>query len=117
MNYRFFEDTISKQFITNFNQVPELRPKLKDIVLFPPNDTKWVITRAVPISSSLVVSIVTEGGKNIVTEAGNSIISEASIGVGSEPSFDYFVRPQDSSIDTISLRGSNDRVLRQLFKL
>ena len=83
MNYRFFHDTTSQQFITNFTQVPELRPKTNDIVTFPPNRTKFVITRETQISSS----------------------------------FDYFVRQQDTSYDTVSLRGSNDNVIRQLFKM
>ncbi len=83
MNYRFFKDTSSSQFITNFTQVQELRPKVNDIVTFPPNRTKFVITRETQISSS----------------------------------FDYFVRQQDTSYDTVSLRGSNDNVIRQLFKM
>ena len=83
MNYRFFKDTTSLQFITNFTQVQELRPKVNDIVTFPPNRTKFVITRETQISSS----------------------------------FDYFVREQDTSYDTVSLRGSNDNVIRQLFRM
>jgi len=86
MQYRFFEDTESKQFITNFTQEPQLRPQVKDIVTFPPTRTKWVITREEVNSTS-----------------------------GSTPkSFDYFVRVQDTSPDTISLRKSNDNAVRKL---
>ena len=82
MNYRFFKDTSSSQFITNFTQVPELRPKVHDIVTFPPNRTKFVITRETQISSS----------------------------------FDYFVRQQNSGYDTVSLRASNENVMRQILR-
>ena len=116
MNYRFFHDTISEQFITNFTQVPELRPKTNDIVTFPPNRTKFVITRETAISSSGDVFIVSEAGLNIVSEAGVQIKSEASTGI-QDVSFDYFVRQQDTSYDTVSLRGSNDNVIRQLFRM
>lgn len=89
MNYKFFQDTESKQFITNFNKEPELRPQVNDIVTFPPNKIKWVITR----------------------EEKNPIPT-------TDPTtFDYFVRPQDTSYDTVSLRGSNDNVIRQLFQM
>ncbi len=89
MNYRFFQDTDSKQFITNFNQEPELRPKVNDIVMFPPTSTKWVITRDQQISTPI-------GTEDV--------------------SFDYFVRVQDTSYDSVSLRGSNDNVIRQIFR-
>jgi len=115
MNYRFFKDTTSQQFVTNFTQVPELRPKVNDIVTFPPNRTKFVITRETQISA-LQFNIITEGGNNIVTEAGNNIVTEASTSEG-DSSFDYFVRQQDTSYDTVSLRGSNDNVIRQLFRM
>lgn len=114
MNYRFFQDTESLQFITDFEQVPELRPKINDIVTFPPTRTKWVITREVPISSSSI-SIVAENGNNIISESGKTIISEVT-SVSIPVSFDYFVREQNTSYDTVSLRGSSDNVLRQLFR-
>jgi len=114
LNYRFFKDTSSLQFITNFTQVPELRPKVNDIVTFPPNRIKFVITRETQISTT-TTSIITEGSNNIVTEGGNTIVSEES-GNG-DSSFDYFVRQQDTSYDTVSLRGSSDNVMRQLFRL
>lgn len=118
MNYRFFQDTDSLQFITNFTQVPELRPKVNDIVKFPPNDTKWVITRETAISTvPLIISIVAENGNNIISQAGINIVTQASATESNgDVSFDYFVRPQDTSYDTVSLRGSMDNVLRQLFR-
>ena len=116
MNYRFFKDTTSLQFITNFTQVPELRPKVNDIVTFPPNRTKFVITRETPISSSGSLSIITESSNNIITEGGNTIVTEAS-SIDVDVSFDYFVRQQDTGYDTVSLRGSNDNVIRQLFRM
>lgn len=118
MNYRFFRDTESLQFITNFTQEPELRPKVNDIVMFPPTSTKWVITRETPISTAIaIISIVAENGNNIVTEGDDNIVSEASNPSANDGvSFDYFVRPQDTSYDTVSLRGSMDNVLRQLFR-
>jgi len=115
MNYRFFKDTTSLQFITNFTQVPELRPKVNDIVTFPPNRVKFVITRETAISLDGVF-IRSEAGLNIVSEADVQIESEASTGV-QDVSFDYFVRQQDTSYDTVSLRGSNDNVIRQLFRM
>jgi len=115
MNFRFFRDTKSLQFITNFTQDFALRPKVNDIVTFPPNRNKFVITRETQISPDSESFIVTEGGNNIVTESGNSIVIEGS--VSGDNSFDYFVRQQDTSYDTVSLRGSNDNVIRQLFRM
>lgn len=119
MNYRFFKDTASLQFITNFNQDPDLRPKVNDIVSFPPNRTQFVITREVPISTvPLQISIQAENGNNIIAENGNNIVSEGSAATANgDVSFDFFVRRQDTSYDTVSLRGSNDNVMRQLFRL
>jgi len=118
MNYRFFKDTPSEQFITNFTQDPELRPKTNDIVSFPPNRTKFVITRETQISNGTVISIVAENGNNIVSESGKNIVSETStLTPDIDSSFDFFVRQQDTSYDTVSLRGSNDNVIRQLFRI
>lgn len=114
MNYRFFKDTPSEQFITNFTQDPDLRPKTNDIVTFPPNRTKFVITRETQISSGAFFT-VTEGSQNIVTEGGNQIVTEQSEEV--DNSFDYFVREQNTSYDTVSLRKSNENVIRQLFRM
>lgn len=114
MNFRFFKDTTSEQFITNFTQEFALRPTVNDIVTFPPNRVKFVITRETPVST-VQISIVAENGNNIVAENGNTIVSEAS-GNGGR-SFDYFVRQQDTSYDTVSLRGSSDNVFRQLFRM
>ncbi len=118
MNYRFFKDTASLQFITNFTQDPDLRPKVNDIVSFPPNRTKFVITRETAISSvPTIISIVAENGNNIISQAGINIVTQASSLVANgDVSFDYFVRRQDSSYDTVSLRGSNDNVMRQIFR-
>jgi len=118
LNYRFFKDTASLQFITNFTQVPELRPKVNDIVTFPPNRTKFVITRETPISTvPQVISIVAQNGNNIISEAGINIVTQASSLVANgDVSFYYFVRQQDTSYDTVSLRGSNDNVMRQIFR-
>jgi len=80
--------------------------------MFPPTSTKWVITRETAISVP-TISIVAENGNNIISEGSKSIVSEVTIPV----SFDYFVREQDTSYDTVSLRGSNDNVLRQLFRM
>ena len=114
MNFRFFKDTSSQQFITNFTQDFALRPKVNDIVTFPPNRTKFVITRESQISPT-AVSIRSESGKNILSESGKSIIAEGLTIMTA--SFDYFVRQQDTSYDTVSLRGSNDNVIRQLFRM
>jgi len=88
---------------------------VNDIVTFPPNRTKFVITRETQISPDTESFIVTEGGNNIVTESGNFIVIEGS--VTGDNSFDYFVRQQDTGYDTVSLRGSNDNVIRQLFRM
>jgi len=114
MNYRFFKDTASLQFITNFNQDPNLRPKVNDIVSFPPNRTKFVITRETQLSPTSI-SIIAENNRNIVTESGNNIVTETST-LNIDSSFDFFVRRQDTSYDTVSLRGSNDNVMRQIFR-
>ncbi len=86
MNYRVSLDTESKQFLGNFETEPNLRPSLHDIIQIGSSKILYVITRITPNTQSAI-----------------------------EPfSFDYFVKPQDSSNDSVSLRGSNVNVQRQL---
>ena len=85
---------------------------MHDIITFPPNRTKFVITRETSISST-VFNIIAENGNNIVTEGSKNIITESTLNA----SFDYFVRQQNTSYDTVSLRGSSDNVFRQLFRM
>ena len=78
MNYRFFLDTASQQFLTKFNALPELRPKVTDIIR---------------IKNSPILYKITREQKN----------SESSI----EPfSFDYFTRRLDASPDSTTMDGS-----------
>lgn len=86
MNYRVFLDTESEQFLGNFEKEPNLRPSLHDIILVGTSKILYVVTRIIPNTESVV-----------------------------EPnSFDYFVKPQNSSNDSISLRGSQVNIQRQL---
>jgi len=86
MNYRVFLDTESQQSLGSFQKEPNLRPSLHDIIQIGASKILYVVTRIVPNTESAV-----------------------------EPtSFDYFVKPQDSSNDSVSLRGSQVNVQRQL---
>jgi len=86
MNYRVFLDSNSEQFLGNFEKEPQLRPSLHDIITIGTSKILYVVTRIIPNTESVV-----------------------------EPSsFDYFVKPQDSSNDSVSLRGSQVNVQRQL---
>lgn len=86
MNYRVFLDTESEQFLGNFEKDPNLRPSLHDIIQIGTSKILYVVTRIIPNTESVI-----------------------------QPnSFDYFVKQQDSSNDSVSLRGSNVNVQRQL---
>lgn len=86
MNYRVFLDRKSQQFLGSFVKEPNLRPALHDIIQIGSSKILYVVTRIIPNTQSAV-----------------------------EPnSFDYFVKPQDSSNDSVSLRGSQVNVQRQL---
>jgi len=86
LNYRVFLDSISEQFLGNFEKESNLRPSIHDII---------------QIGSSKILYVVTR----IISNTESSI----------EPfSFDYFVKIQDSSNDSVSLRGSQENVQRQL---
>lgn len=86
MNYKVFLDTESEQFLGNFEKEPNLRPSLKDIIQIGTLKILYVVTRIIPNTESTV-----------------------------EPfSFDYFVKRQDSSNDSVSLRGSQVNVQRQI---
>jgi len=86
MNYRIFLDTNSEQFLGNFQKEPNLRPSLHDIIQIGASKILYVVTRITSNTDSMI-----------------------------EPnSFDYFVKQQDSSNDSISLRGSQNNVQRQL---
>jgi len=75
MNYRVFLDSNTKPFLSKFNALPELRPKVKDIIRIGGNPILYKITRE---------------QKN----------SESSV----EPfSFDYFVRKLDTSPDSTTM--------------
>ncbi len=86
MNYRAFLDSKSNQFLGNFQKEPQLRPSLHDIITIGASKILYVVTRITPNTTS----------------------------VNEPTSFDYFVKPQDSSNDSTSLRGSQDNVQRQL---
>jgi len=78
MNYRVFLDSSTLPFLSKFNALPELRPKVKDIIRIGKNPILYKITRE---------------QKN----------SESSV----EPfSFDYFVRKLDTSPDSTTMDGS-----------
>jgi len=86
MNYRVFLDTKSEQFLGNFEKESNLRPSLHDIIQIGASKILYVVTRITPNTESVI-----------------------------EPnSLDYFVKPQDSSNDSVSLRGSQNNVQRQL---
>ncbi len=78
MNYRVFLDSSSQPVLSKFNALPELRPKVKDIIRIGANPTLYKITREAKNSKSSV-----------------------------EPfSFDYFVRKLDTSPDSVTMDGS-----------
>lgn len=78
MNYRVFLDSSTQPFLSKFNSLPKLRPKVKDIIRIGGNPILYKITRE---------------QKN----------SESSV----EPfSFDYFVRKLDTSPDSTTMDGS-----------
>ena len=86
MNYRVFLDTESQQFLGNFQKEPNLRPSLHDIIQIGSSKILYVVTRITSNTESIV-----------------------------EPfSFDYFVKQQNSSTDSVSLRGSQVNIQRQL---
>ena len=86
MNYRVFLDTNSEQFLGSFEKEPHLRPSLHDIIQIGASKILYVVTRIIPNTESIT-----------------------------EPtSFDYFVKRQDSSNDSVSIRGSQNNVQRQL---
>lgn len=86
MNYRVFLDGKSEQFLGNFQKEPQLRPSIHDIITIGPSKILYVVTRIIQNTTSVTDPV----------------------------SFDYFVKPQDSSNDSVSLRGSQDNVQRQL---
>ena len=86
MNYRVFLDGKSQQFLGNFEKQSHLRPKIHDIIQIGASKVLYVITRITPNTTSITPPT----------------------------SFDYFVKPQDSSNDATSLRGSQVNVQRQL---
>lgn len=79
MNYRVFLDSSTQPFLSKFNALPELRPKVKDIIrIGGRNPTLYKITREAKNSES-----------------------------PAEPfSFDYFVRKLDTSPDSTTMDGS-----------
>lgn len=78
MNYRVFLDSNTQPFLSKFNALPELRPKVKDIIRIGKNPILYKITREAKNSNSSV-----------------------------EPfSFDYFVRKLDTSPDSTTMDGS-----------
>lgn len=78
MNYRVFLDSSTQPFLSKFNALPELRPKVKDIIRIGENPILYKITREQKNSQSSV-----------------------------EPfSFDYFVRKLDTSPDSVTMDGS-----------
>jgi len=86
MNYRVFLDTESEQLLGNFEKEPNLRPSLHDIIQIGASKILYVVTRIIPNTESTV----------------------------QPTSLDYFVKRQDSSNDSVSLRGSQNNVQRQI---
>jgi len=83
MNYRVFLDSSTQPFLSKFNALPELRPKVKDIIRIGENPILYKITREQKNSQSSV-----------------------------EPfSFDYFVRKLDTSPDDGSRQSFRKSVL------
>ncbi len=77
MNYKIFFDKASQQFLANFEQKPALRP---------------VVGNRITINESPIVYVITRD-------------EEASVPVGNEDvSHNYFVRIQNTSPDSISMK-------------
>lgn len=89
MNYKIFFDGQSEQLLANFEQVPKLRPSVGDIITIDVSPIRYVITRDV----------------------------EASTPVGDEDvSHNYFVRIQNTSPDSISMKRDIQSVQNLLAK-
>lgn len=89
MNYKIFFDTQTQQFLANFEQVPELRPTVGDTITIDVSPIRYVITRDL----------------------------EASTPVGNEDvSHNYFVRIQNTSPDSISMKRDIQSVQNLLAK-
>lgn len=92
MNYRVFMDTASEQFLANFDQLPELRPKVGDVITIDVSPILYTITRDIENTESSTDPV----------------------------SHDYFVRIQNTSPDSISMgrdiQGALNRVTNARFQ-
>ena len=89
MNYKVFFDKQTEQFLANFEQKPELRPRLGN---------------RITINESPIIYIITRD-------------EEASIPVGNEDvSHNYFVRIENTSPDSISMKRDIQSVQNLLAK-
>jgi len=75
MNYRVFMDTASKQFLANFEKLPELRPRVGNVITINKSSPSYVITRDEENTESLTTPV----------------------------SHDYFVRIKNTSPDSVSM--------------
>ena len=89
MNYRVFLDTSSETFLGSFDKDPDVRPGQGDLIQINLDKILYVVTRIVPNTTSPTTDLSTV-------------------------SLDYFVKPQNSSNDSVSLHKSNENVIRKL---
>lgn len=116
MNYRVFTDTQNPKLLSNFEKRPELKPSVGDILLIGASLTPFVITREQPNTFIPPFFRILEDGVTArITEEGNIRVLEGPTpDLTKDVSIDYFVRIQNTSPDSVSLRKSNDNVQRKL---
>lgn len=113
MNYRVFSDTKNPTLITTFQRDPALKPVPGDIITIGNSLIPFVITRE---QISVIVEFVriTEDGRERITETGDLRVTEPSVPEPPEEAFDFFVRVQNTSPDSVSLGRSNDNVQQKM---
>jgi len=113
MNYQVFSDTKNPTLITTFQRDPALKPVPGDIITIGDSLTPFVITRE-EIAVIVEFDRITEGGILRITEEGDFRVLEQSTPAAPDESFNFFVRVQNTSPDSVSLRKSNDNVQQKM---
>jgi len=116
MNYRVFTDTQNPKLLSNFEKPPELKPNVGDVLLIGTSFIPFVITREAPNTFiPPFFRVIEDGVTSRITEEGNIRVLEGPTPeLEQDFSIDYFVRVQNTSPDSVSLRKSNDNVQRKL---
>jgi len=116
MNYRVFTDSQNPKLLSNFEKPVALKPGIGDIILIGASFIPWVITRE-QVNSFIppFFRILEDGVSQRITEEGDIRVLEGPTpDLSKDTSFDFFVRVQNTSPDSVSLRRSDDNVQRKL---